>query len=110
MKGFEMKNLEINLNAKVGKQRMFLLAVLDVLSVVAAYFLALMLRFDFKYSHILADKGNYIEGFLTSIPLWCAVTVSVFFYWRLYHSIWRQASVAELEMIILAYAVLVPCY
>ena len=41
-----MKNLEINLNAKVGKQRMFLLAVLDVLSVVAAYFLALMLRFD----------------------------------------------------------------
>ena len=110
MKGFEMKNLEINLNAKVGKQRMFLLAVLDVLSVVAAYFLALMLRFDFKYSHILADKGNYIEGFLTSIPLWCAVTVIVFFFCRLYHSIWRQASVAELEMIILAYAVLVPCY
>ena len=110
MKGFEMKNLEINLNAKVGKQRMFLLAVLDVLSVVAAYFLALMLRFDFKYSHILADKGNYIEGFLTSIPLWCAVTVIVFFFCRLYHSIWRQASVAELEMIILAYAVLIPCY
>ena len=105
-----MKNLEINLNAKVGKQRMFLLAVLDVLSVVAAYFLALMLRFDFKYSHILADKGNYIEGFLTSIPLWCAVTVIVFFFCRLYHSIWRQASVAELEMIILAYAVLIPCY
>ena len=105
-----MKNLEINLNAKVGKQRMFLLAVLDILSVVAAYFMALMLRFDFKYSHILADKGNYIEGFLSSIPLWCAVTVIVFFFCRLYHSIWRQASVAELEMIILAYAVLVPCY
>lgn len=89
---------------------MLLLMVLDVLSIYFAYGFALFLRFDFMYSHILADSVHHMDNYLRSMPVWCAVTLLVFFFFRLYHSIWRQASVAEIESIILAYLVLLPIY
>ena len=92
------------------QNRMLLLMVLDVLSIYFAYAFALFLRFDFMYSHILADSVHHIPNFLRSMPVWCAATLVVFFLFRLYHSIWRQASVAEIESIILAYLVLLPVY
>ena len=94
-------------SGRLGRQRMLLIGLMDILSILGAYFFALMLRFDFMFSHISAD---YVEGYFRSIPLWCMVTVVVFYFCRLYHSIWRQVSVAEMEMIILAYAILIPCY
>ncbi len=92
------------------QNRMLLLMVLDVLSIYFAYAFALFLRFDFMYSHILADSVHHIPNYLRSMPVWCAATLVVFFCFRLYHSIWRQASVAEIESIILAYLVLLPVY
>ena len=90
--------------------RMGILVLLDILTILFSYCFALFLRFDFIYSHILADSAVHINNFLRSMPLWCGVTLAVFFLMRLYHSIWRQASVAELKSIILAYLLLVPCY
>ncbi len=101
--------LSNHIKAKTGKNRM-LLMLLDVLSVLFAYGFALFLRFDFTYSHIVANSEFHIVNYLRSMPLWCVVTLLVFFLCRLYHSIWRQASVAELESIVLAYALLLPCY
>ena len=89
---------------------MLVLMLLDVISILFAYGFALLLRFDFAYSHILADSEYHIYNYICSMPVWCAVTLVVFLLFRLYHSIWRQASIAELESIILAYLVLVPCY
>jgi len=93
-----------------GHSRMILLAVLDVLSILAAYFFALLLRFDFMYSHIMADSASHIDNYLNLMPLWIAATLLVFYCCRLYHSIWRLASVAELESIFLSYVILVPVY
>ena len=93
-----------------GTNRMVILILLDILSILTAYGFALFLRFDFMYSHILADSVHHIPNYLRSMPLWCAVTLVVFFIFRLYHSIWRQASVAELESIIFAYLLLLPFY
>ena len=90
--------------------RMLILIVLDVLTVIFSYGFALFLRFDFIYSHIVADSEFHIVNYLRSMPLWCGVTLLVFFLMRLYHSIWRQASIAELKSIILAYLLLIPCY
>ena len=87
-----------------------MLILLDVLSVIVAYGFALLLRFDFMYSFILADSVHHIPNYLRSMPIWCGVTVAVFFLFRLYHSIWAQASLAELTRIIWAYVVLFPCY
>ena len=93
-----------------GRKRTLILMLLDVLSILFAYGFALMLRFDFTYSHIVADSQFHIINYLRSMPVWCLVTLAVFVLFRLYHSIWRQASVAELESIIFAYLLLFPCY
>ena len=93
-----------------GTNRMVILILLDILSILTAYGFALFLRFDFMYSHILADSVHHIPNYLRSMPLWCGATLVVFFIFRLYHSIWRQASVAELESIIFAYLLLLPFY
>jgi len=90
--------------------RIVILVLLDILSLLFCYGFALFLRFDFIYSNIMASSPSYIHNYLRSMPLWCAATILVFFLMRLYHSIWRQASVAELKSIILAYLLLVPCY
>ena len=91
-------------------RRMLILVLLDILSILCAFGFALLLRFDFTYSKIIQDSPLHIYNFLRSIPIWCLMTVAVFFLFRLYHSIWRQASVAELENSICAYLVLAPCY
>ena len=90
--------------------RMGILVLLDILTVLFSYGFALFLRFDFSFSRIVESSVPYIEIYLRSMPLWCGATLTVFFLLRLYHSIWRQASVAEMKSIIFAYALLAPCY
>ena len=88
-------------------QKAFLIAFLDGLIVLAAYLLALILRFDFLFSQI--PKG-YLEGYFWSMPYWIASTIVVFYGCRLYHSVWRLASISELQMSIVAYIILIPVY
>lgn len=88
-------------------ERAALLMFVDCLSILSAYLLALLLRFDFIFSKI---PREYINGYLWSMPYWIIITVVVFYIFRLYHSIWRLASVAELRMIISSYLVLMIAY
>ena len=83
--------------------RAILIMFVDSLSVMISYFLALLLRFDFIFSRI---PVNYLEGYLWSMPYWILSTIVIFYICRLYHSIWRLASVAELRMIITAYLII----
>lgn len=87
--------------------RALILAAADILTVLISYFLALMLRFDLRTWNIPAQ---YLEGYIWSMPYWVAVTLVVFYGCRLYHSIWRLASVAEFQSILVAYALLVLAY
>ena len=84
-----------------------LLVAADVLIILFSYFFALLLRFDFIYTSI---PQGYIEGYLWSMPYWVISTVVVFYICRLYHSIWRLASVAELQMMVTAYFSLLIVY
>ena len=87
--------------------RAAMIAFLDMLIVLASYLLALILRFDFEFSSI---PRMYLNGYLWSMPFWIAATIVVFYACRLYHSIWRLASVPEVQMCITAYIVLLPVY
>lgn len=78
-------------------------AVLDVISIISVFFLGLWLRFEFRFSAIPTE---YLEGYLSSIGIWCLICVVVFALFRLYNSIWRFVSVDELYLVIAAYAVL----
>lgn len=85
----------------------FLIAFVDILLILAAYMMALILRFDFIFSRI---PQEYIEGYIWSMPYWIASTIVVFYGCRLYHSVWRLASISELQMSIIAYIILIPVY
>lgn len=88
-------------------EKMLMLLLADSLIILISYFTALLLRFDFVFSSI---PKEYLIGYLWSMPFWIISTVVVFYICRLYHSIWRLASVAELQMILNAYAVLAVVY
>ena len=88
-------------------KRGIVIALLDGLTICSAYFLALLLRFDFIFSKI---PDEYLQGYLWSMPYWIIITVVIFYICKLYHSIWRLASVQELSRIIFAYMVLLVCY
>lgn len=88
-------------------QKAALLLLMDILIVVSSYFAALLLRFDFTFSAI---PPEYLHGYVWSMPFWVTSTVVVFYGCRLYHSIWQFASVAELQMILKAHAILIAVY
>ena len=89
------------------KEKMLVIAVLDMLTIFASYAMALMLRFEFSISAI---DPIYIDGFADTILVWGLATIVVFFVCRLYHSIWSLASTRDLITIIKAYLVLIPVY
>ena len=78
------------------------LFVYDILAVNVAFFLALMLRFDFRYTEI---PGEYLEPYMKFSPIYTVVCIAVFWAMRLYKSIWRFASYSELIRVILATAI-----
>ena len=69
----------------------FLMAY-DFIAVCAAYFLALWLRFDGIYSRI--DNG-YLNAFNSFILPCAAASIVIFFFFRMYNSMWRFASFSE---------------
>lgn len=88
-------------------QKAVVLAGGDVCTILGSYFCALFLRFDFVFSSI---PEEYLAGYLWSMPYWTISTLTVFYGLRLYHSIWRLASLAEFRQIIRAYIILPVLY
>ena len=77
--------------------------VYDVAVVVGAYFLALWLRFDCRYSAI---PYEYLSAWMMFSPIYAVVSVLVFYKFHLYQSIWRFVSFIELEKITVSSVIL----
>ncbi len=75
------------------------LAVYDIIAFNGSYLFGLLLRFDPMYSQIPAE---YITAFHHFAPVYTAFALVVFWCLKLYNSIWRFASVAELSRIVTA--------
>lgn len=75
------------------------LAVYDLLAVNLAYFLALLLRFDFRYTHI---PEPYLHSWLVFVPAYSVLCLVTFYVLKLYQSLWRFASYLELVRVIKA--------
>ena len=100
----EKLNQEINLK---WLGRSSVIAFLDVLIIMTSYIGALFLRFDFRFGEI---PDYFLHGYIWSMPFWIIATLVVFYGCRLYHSIWRFASIAELERMVAAFVILIPVY
>lgn len=76
------------------------LAVADALGIVVAYALALFLRFDFIWAHV---PPECIDGLTRLLPIYIPLFFLIMWCFRLYHSIWRFASVTELARLMCAW-------
>lgn len=79
--------------------RIALLVILDIISILAASFLAIYIRFDFRIAQIPATYVSRLEWIV--FPNLCAGLI-VFVFWKLYKSVWRYASATEMLNIIFA--------
>lgn len=83
-------------------RRAFLLVFFDILSIVTAGFVALMARFDFAYETI---TPIYLEHLYQYLPIHVILTVITFYFFKMYHSLWKFVSINELGHILTANAV-----
>lgn len=77
---------------------LFLVAY-DFLAIALSYFCALWIRFDCRFSAI--DAG-YFQAYYRSIVVYAVFCIILFWYLRLYKSIWRFASYTELLRVTVA--------
>ena len=79
------------------------LMLFDLVVAVASYFLALWLRFDCEFSEI---PEIYLMAWLKYMPIHAVLSIVVFLALRLYQSIWRFASLVEVERTVVGSAIL----
>lgn len=79
-----------------------ILMVYDFMTICFSYLLALLVRFDFKFSSI---ESQYLQGCYKSVVFYALFCVILFWFLKLYKSIWRFASYSELLRVILATAI-----
>lgn len=79
-----------------------ILMVYDFMAICFSYLLALLVRFDFKFSSI---DSQYLQGCYKSVAFYALFCVILFWFLKLYKSIWRFASYSELLRVILATAI-----
>lgn len=74
-------------------RKKMLIVIADILAVIIAYGLALLLRFDMKYSEI---PEQYIEGYMYYIVLASVLLVCCYVIAKLYRSVWSYAGINEI--------------
>ena len=74
-------------------RKKILIVIADILAVIIAYGLALLLRFDMRYSKI---PKLYIEGYLYYIVLASVLLVCCYVIAKLYRSVWSYAGINEI--------------
>lgn len=75
------------------------LIIYDMIAVNFSYFMALLVRFDFRYSSIPTD---YFAAWRSFAPIYTIIILVVFGCMHLYNSVWRFASSHELIKITVA--------
>jgi FlaA1/EpsC-like NDP-sugar epimerase len=91
-----MKTKNIFKDKELFTRRLFLI-LLDTLVINFSGFIALALRYDFSIAGI---NREYIDAMVAYIPINTFLTLFIFMIFRLYHSLWRFASITELTNVI----------
>ena len=76
--------------------RRIILIITDILCVIFSLYGALLLRFNGPI-----PEHNLERLFIMSLPI-LVIAIAIFWYFRLYHSLWQFASIIELKNIVLA--------
>lgn len=90
-------NLESFIEKNAPRNRIALLAIVDILLITISGFLALYIRYDFRFSNM---EMIYVDHEMKYLPVNLAVTILLFVIFKLYRSVWRFASTTELLNVI----------
>lgn len=80
----------------------FIIMIFDAILISFSYYFALLMRFDFMFSRI---DEQYVNGFNLLIVPYIGIAIIIFWFFHLYHSIWRFASMSELGRMVEAWAI-----
>ena len=75
-------------------QRAVVILVADIVTITLSYLFALWARFEFNVNAI---PGEYLQGLLHFLPVILITAIIVYDVAKLYHSIWRYASISEIS-------------
>ncbi|MBQ9991333.1 MAG: polysaccharide biosynthesis protein [Lachnospiraceae bacterium] len=75
------------------------LMLYDVASILAASFLAIVMRYEFQIGLI---PSYFLEPIARSLPMNIVCTLIIFYLFRLYHSLWAFAGENELQNVVVA--------
>lgn len=82
----------VKLKVQHWQKVMIFLIFYDIAAVSFSYFIALVLRFDLRFSLI---PSTYLNPWMKFAPLYAVICLAVFWIFRLYQSIWQFASLTE---------------
>ena len=88
-----MKNI---INWRSSRTRMFMLFIVDVLTIVVNAYLSLIIRHELHYSWIPQEYINSIKSYMLINII---TTIVIFILMKLYKSVWSFASVHEFTLI-----------
>ena len=83
--------------------KIMLIVLLDVVATAGCFFFGLWARYDFTFEIM---SREHLNGYLSVIGIWCAITVAVLAVFKLYNSIWVFVGTSEVFRILGAYCVL----
>ena len=90
-------NLEKFVEKNAPRNRIALLVIVDIFLIALSGFLALYIRYDFRFSNM---EMRYVDYELLYLPVNLVVTLLMFVLFKLYRSVWRFASSTELLNVI----------
>lgn len=77
--------------------RRFFLFLTDTFLLNACVYLSLIMRFDVG---IVSIEPQYINNYVDNMLFYTIISLLIFWVFRLYHSLWQYASIAELYKIV----------
>ncbi|MDD6490752.1 MAG: nucleoside-diphosphate sugar epimerase/dehydratase [Firmicutes bacterium] len=93
-------------NAKLFYRRTCLI-IYDMISVIAASYLALLMRYNFDISAI---PEHFIIPINRFLPFNILITLVVLYLFRMYHSLWAFAGETELQNLVISSVISAVCY
>lgn len=75
------------------------LVIYDIVSIIFASYMAVLIRYDFRVDSI---PEHFIDPITRFLPVNIALTLCIFYFFRLYHSLWAFAGETELQNLVMS--------
>ncbi len=75
------------------------LILYDVICIIGASFLAILIRYEFSFDSI---PDHFMTPVTTFLPINIAITIAIFYLFKLYDSLWAYAGEKEMQNLVMA--------